>query len=585
MVKKKQGKRHHPSIPAKWLRLFALIPGYDPVATRGPGEWFDPCEAERRIRFIEGACTHIEGELGKPGAKGTLCGKPFLLERWEKAFVGCLFGWKRQDGSRRYREALLYVACKNGKTPLCAAIELCCLMMDGEYGAQDICAARDREQATFLFRHCAGMVQARAELSSRLKVFPGLGQRAIYYPAFRSGFKVIAADAEGAHGFMGSVAIVDELHVQPNPELVYTLRSRMASENRKQTLLLMLTTADFDRPSICNIMHDYASKVRDGIIPDSAFLPVIYEAGREDDWTDERVWEKANPNLDVSVSRSFLRRECKRAQEEIGYQNTFRRMYLNQKTSQDQRVIDMGQWDRCLKRIDLAAMAGRQCWGGLDIGATSDFTALALIFPEGQGEKTAMQIGEEKTIEFIRRSYTWVPIFWLPEEPVKRDSRMAAVIEGWRKQGHVLTTPSNTVDYDQVLADIVRLTSPLALQDIGVDRAFQGGQMCTNLQKHFGESKVFAFAQGILSMAAPWREMLELILAGRMTIDSNPVLRWMASNVVEEDKGGGLKKPSKKRSTEKIDGITAGVMALGRAMVGAVVQQKSIYETRGIVVD
>jgi phage terminase large subunit-like protein len=557
--------------------LFTLIPGYDPVATRGPGEWFDPREAERRIQFIEGACTHIEGKLA---------GKRFLLERWEKAAIGCLFGWKRADGTRRYREFLLYVPRKNGKTPLAAAIEICCLMMDGERGAQDLCAAGDKDQAVLLFRHCAGMVRGCRELNERLKVFDGIGQRAIHFPQMASGFRVIPADAEGAHGFSGSVALVDELHVQPKRDLVDVLRTGMSSANRRQPLLVLITTADFDRPSICNEIYDYACKVRDQIVTDSAFLPIIYEADREDDWVNERVWEKANPNLDVSVSRNYLRRECKRAQEIVAYQNTFRRLHLNQRTNQDQRVIDMGQWDRCLKRIDLAAMAGRQCWGGLDIGATSDFTALALIFPEGQGEKTSMQVGEDKTIEFIRRSYTWAPIFWLPEEPVKRDSRMAAVIEGWRKEGHVLTTPGNCVDYGQVLRDIVRLTSGLSLIDIGVDRAFQGASMCQNLQQHFGESKVFAFAQGVLSMAAPWREMLELILTGRMTIDSNPVLRWMASNVVEEDKGGGLKKPSKKKSPEKIDGIAAGVMALGRAMAGgAMAGRRSVYEDRGIVVD
>lgn len=558
--------------------MFGLIPGYDPIQTAAPGEWFDATEAERRIQFIQNFCSHIEGKLA---------GKPFRLEPWQRAVVGCLFGWKRRDGSRRYRELLLYVPRKNGKTPLAAAIVLCCLMLDREIGAQNLCAAGDKDQATLLFRHCQGMVNQNADLTSRLRVFPGLGQRAIFYEAENSGLKVVPADAAGQHGFNGCVAAIDELHVQPNRDLLDVIQTSMASANRIQPLLIEITTADYDRPSICNEKHDYACRVRDGVIDDSAFLPVIYETGKDDDWTDERVWERANPNLDVSVSREYLRRECKRAQEVPAYQNTFRRLHLNQRTGQVERIIDMGRWDACRADLLPGQFAGRECYVGFDIGATSDFCAMAAIFPRDDGERVKVVLEEDaasgklpQTLEYTRRSYDWLCRFWLPERPVKRDGRMMAQIDAWATQGYIVRTPGDVVDYDEMLGDALQFLGQFRVTDIAVDRGWQGMSFAQNLQRHYGESKVCFFPQGILSMAPPCREMMELLAMGRLHHDGHPVLRWMASNVAAEQRGG-LMKFSKDKSTEKIDGLTAGVMALGRAMTIGNVPRTSIY-SRGV---
>jgi phage terminase large subunit-like protein len=396
--------------------------------------------------------------------------------------------------------------------------------------------------------------------------------------------KVIPSDENVAHGDNQHLGIIDELHAQPNRKLYDALTTAMASANRIQPLMLFLTTADYDRPSICNEEYNYAVKVRDGVIEDASYLPVIYELTKDDDWKRRDAWFKANPNLGISVSLDYMRSECRKAREDPIYENTFKRLHLNIRTEQAERIIPMEEWDASASAIDWSAFAGRPCWAALDIGAMRDFVSLVLAFGENQGEPVTMEIedlrGEKKQIQFVRRDYWLRHYCWLPEKPPTRDPRMEAQIDAWARQGHIIRTPGNVVDYDQVGADIVRLTKPYAMTQIAIDQGFQGMQITQDLQRMFGEDRVVAFRQGILSMAAPFRELMQLLMLGRLHHDGDPVLRWMASNVAAESRGG-LVKPSKDKSPEKIDGITAATMAIGIAMTAAV-PQKSVYETRGV---
>ncbi len=564
-----------PKVTKAWRKLLCSLPGYDPFA-QADGCWFDADKAQYYIDFIETCCTHIEGALA---------GKPFLLEIWEKAIVANLFGWYKQDSLgrtvRRFREALIYLARKQGKTPLCAAIANAVLFCDDEVGQQDYCAAADRDQASVLFRHMSGMIEAEPEMNGRVTIYKTT--RTIEKPDTGSFMRVLSADANTKHGGNAHLIIVDELHAQPNRELVDVLQTSMASANRLQPLMIYITTADFDRPSICNEKYAYARKVRDGLVVDPAFLPVIYEAPKDTDWTAERTWEIANPNIDVSVSRDYLRRECLKAKENPAYENTFKRLHLNVITEQAERCIPMDAWDLC-NAPPLCAI-GQPVWAGIDIGATRDFTALLLLFQNDDGEPITVEYqdirGETQYMTFMRHTVSLVPHFWLPEKPVTRNPRVEDDIRAWRGQGLIRTTPGDVVDYDIVAADITRILQPYALQQLAIDQGFQGIAVTQTLQKFYGE-RVVAFRQGILSMAAPCREMLELIQAKRLRHGGHPVLRWMASNVAAEQRGG-LIKFSKDKSTEKIDGMTAAVMALGVAMT-AQEQKGSVYESRGITV-
>lgn len=533
-------------------KLLGLLPGYDPVCTAGAAE-YNSTAAETAIQFIEECLRHVEGALA---------GEPFLLSPWEKSIVANLFGWQRKDAAgrtvRRYREVFIYVPRKNGKTPLCAAIMLALFFLDREKGQQNYIAAGDREQAGMLFRQAKEMVAQEPELTKRCRAYGGnasAGQsRSLVRESDGSFLRVISSDADTKHGGNPNACAIDELHVQPNRDLVDVLRTSFASQNRAQPLLILVTTADVIRPSICNEVYEYACKVRDGLIEDTSFLPVIYEAGQNDDWRDPKVWAAANPNLGVSVSVEYLERECKRAQETPAYENTFRRLHLNQRTEQDTRAIPMDRWDG-VAEVDalewrdrqLADLAGAECMGGLDLGSTSDLTALALLFRRDPG-------------------YLVLPWFWSPAETAwQRERRDRVPYETWGRQGFVTLTPGNTTDYDRIRADVNDLAQRFGLRELAVDRLFQGAQLCTQLMAD--GLQVVAFGQGFMTMAAPTRHFLEIVSAGQLEHGANPVLRWMAGNVSTEEDAAGSLKPSKRRSGEKIDGIVAAIMALGRWMV------------------
>ena len=318
---------------SEWRDLLSLLPGYDSEATADPSDYFDAEAAQLALDFFRECLTFIEGERA---------GEPFELEPWQQAIVAALFGWKRADGTRRYRESLIYVPRKNGKSPFCAGITLLVAYADGEPGAQLYSAAADRDQAALIFRHCAGMIARDPDLASRSRVYRSF--KSIEFPD-NSVYKALSSDADTKHGLGAHLVIVDELHAHPDAELVETLVTSTAA--RRQPLVIYITTADYNRVSICNQKYEYACKVRDQILEDSSFLPVIYEALPDDDWTDPEVWRKANPNLGVSVKLEYLERECRRAKAEPSYQNTFRRLHLNQRTSQDTRWLSVEDWEAC----------------------------------------------------------------------------------------------------------------------------------------------------------------------------------------------------------------------------------------------
>ncbi len=549
--KRTRAKPKAPTIAAKWRKLFALMPGYDPIATAEPGQWFDPEAAQRAIDFFHEMLTHVKGELA---------GKPLILEPWQQAEIACIFGWKRRDGTRRYREVFDYEPRKNGKTTKSAGIVLYLLVCDDEPGAEIYSGAAEREQAALVYQQAKGMIAAEPELASRLQ--PYYTFKSIEYKATNSFYKAISADANTKHGFNAHGVVIDELHAQPNRELVDVLITSTGS--RRQPLVVHITTADYLRESICNEKYEYACKVRDGIIADSSFLPIIYEASREDDWTDEATWEKANPNLDVSVCRDYLRRECKRAQDSPAYENTFKRLHLNVRTEQDVRWLQMAKWDACNGAVDEKALEGRECFAGLDLASTTDIAALALLFPpKDEGEP-----------------YKVLPYFWVPGDNIDAKSHQDKVAYGgWINRGHLEATPGNVIDYDVIRRRIGELGKRFNIREVAIDR-WNSTQLQTQLDDD--GFTVVQFGQGFASMSAPTKDLEGLVLSRRLAHAGQPVLRWMASNVMVEIDAAGNLKPSKKRATEKIDGIVALIMALGRALVQPA-QKASVYEHRGFI--
>lgn len=405
------------------------------------GFYFDESEADRVVRFFTRYLRHTKGELA---------GQPFDLQPWQAHFARELFGARRSvDKLRRYRRAYMEIPRKNGKTTLGAGFGLYLLLADGEPGAEIYSAAGDKEQAKLIFDIAKGMVESHPQLKQRCKLY----KDTIVLEERGCTWKVLSSEAYTKHGLNASAILFDELHVQPNRELWDVLTTSTGA--RSQPITLAITTAGHDKLSLCYEQHDYAKKVRDGILEDPEFLPCIYAADPELDFADPKAHEQANPNLGISIRRDYLESEAKRAQQTPGYVNTFRRLQLNQWTESEVRWLDMAAWDRCAgKPIRPKRLAGRTCKAGLDLATTRDLTAFVLVFPNDDG------------------TYEVLPYCWIPEDSAReREHRDRVPYSVWIRQGLIKTTPGNTTEYATVRRDINELAELFAIGEIAVDRS------------------------------------------------------------------------------------------------------------------
>ena len=491
--------------------------------------YFDSVAAERAVAFFAECLKHTTGEWR---------GQPFVLSPWQAEIVRNIFGWKRPDGTRKYRTVFLGLPRKMGKTTLAAGLALYALYCDGEPGGQVINAAADREQAALCFDSAKQMVDAEPELSSRSESF----RRSIIVPGTGSSYKVLSSEAYSKHGLSVSYAGMDELHAWPDRELYDVLVTSMGA--RRQPLTVITTTAGFDRHSLCYELWNYADQVAAWIVKDESFLSVIFAAGKDDDWKDPATWAKANPNFDVTVQQSFYEQECAKAVSLPSYENTFRRLYLNQWTEQDVRWLSMDAWDACA--APMPDMASLPCFAALDLSSTTDITALVLAFP-------------------IDGKVHLLPFFWIPADGVKkRVDRDRVPYAQWIKDGYMMTTPGKVIDYEFIRRKINELAEQYHIKEVAIDR-WNATQLSTQLEGDGFE--MVGFGQGFASMASPTKELERRILEGTLNHGANPVMRWMASNITTEQDAAGNLKPSKKKSTERIDGIVATIMALGRVML------------------
>lgn len=500
------------------------VAGYDPLRDSDECRW-DAAEAQRVLDFFPACLTHTKGYAGA-----------FQLEPWQRDIFATLYGWKRADGTRRYREALVAVPRKNGKTSLCAGLSLYQLSCDGERGPEVYCAASSRDQATLLFDPAAQMVRSQAKMKEALVIHDSV-KRIIDHR--NGGFmRAIPAEAAQSHGFNASAVIFDELHTQPNRELFDVLKTSQGA--RKQPLFVSITTAGYDRHSICWEVWDYAKKVRDGIITDPYFLPVVYELGQDEDWTDREVWKRVNPNYGVSLSGEYLEEAFSRAQAIPAYENTFRNLHLNQWVEQACRWFNMDKWDQGSTDTDIGY--GEECWAGLDLSTTTDISALVMVFPSGDRFRVECR-------------------FWVPSEAARdRERRDRVPYSQWMRDEAITATPGASVDYDCIRRDINELRERFNIRKIAIDR-WNASQLAHQLEAD--QFEVNYFGQGFASMNSPAKFLEALIADGNLIHGGNPVLRWMASNVAVERDAAGNIKPSKKVSTERIDGIVALCMALG----------------------
>ncbi len=525
--------------------------------------WFDEDAADRAEEFFSEFLSHVKGEHA---------GQSFELLPWQRdSVIRPMFGWKRLDGSRKYRRVYVEIPRKNGKSQLAAGVGLYLTFVDEEAGAEVYSAAADREQAAIVFDAAKSMVEESPRLLSRGRIY----RRSIAVESTRSSYKVLSADVKTKHGLNAHGIIFDELHTQPNRDLWDVLTTSTGA--RRQPLTFAITTAGYDKNSICWEIHDYAIKCLEGTIVDEEFLAVIYSAPDDADWSDPAMWELANPSLDVTISRDYLEAESNRAKETPGYVNTFRRLHLNQWTESSSRWLDIEAWNECGEPVDPKELEGQACWGGLDLSTTTDLSAFVLVFPRKIKTPTVIDAisglaGNEPT-----EGYSVLCWFWTPEESIHQRSRQdRAPYDVWVRDGYMTATEGHVIDYDFIEAKILELGEKYRIQELGYD-PYNAQQLCNHLMD--SRMPMVVVRQGYLTLTSASKELERLVSSRELAHGGNPVLRWCAANVVVEEDAAGNIKPSKKHSTERIDGIAALVTAISRATLGS----DSVYEQRGLL--
>jgi phage terminase large subunit-like protein len=559
------------------------------------GLYFDVDAAQHVVDFF-GCLRHSKGEWGAGG------GQIFILSPWQVFILANIFGWKRADGTRRFREAYIEVARKNGKSTFISGIGLYMLLADDEPGAEVYSAATKKDQAKIIFEEAERMRKKSPYLSSRIENPRGN----MNVPLTASKFEPLSSEDDTLDGLNAHCVLLDELHAHPTRKLYDVLRESVIA--RRQPIVVEITTAGYNRQGICYKQREIAENILVGntaAADGDSFFCFIACADEKDDWKDPLTWAKANPNLGVSVKVDALNEVCNKAKQDPSALNSFLRKHLNVWTSQDVRWMPPDKWAACnsagplnnmaeLRRAAIKALAGRLCYGGLDLSSKIDLSAFVLVFPptkEVKGMRPKPQTYEEQMRrvpvqmeEYIVRpadpKWYVLPWFFVPQDNVEERVRKDRVdYDVWIREGFIEATPGNVVDQARIRETIKDLRGQFNIEEIGFD-SWNATQLANEL-KEDGHTMV-EVRQGFKTMSEPMKELMALVISKKLEHFGNPVLTWNATNVAAETDPADNIKPDKEHSKEKIDGIVATIMAMHRVVTNPTPQGHP-YNERGIV--
>lgn len=507
-------------------------------ASRHPkGYWYDPEAAERPIQWIESLCRHHDGEWAN---------QPFLLADFQRRVRRIVFGWQRPDGTRRFRSAYIEIPRKNGKTEDAAAGALYLAFGDGEPGAEVYSAATKKDQAKIAHDAACEMLNRSPEL--RAVVVRRWNN--LHDPETGSKYEPLGADSDTLDGLNPHGVVVDELHAHKDRRVWDVLDTAMGA--RRQPLTWAITTAGLYNPeSIGWQQHWKAINVLEGAETDDTFFAFIAAADDGADWRDPATWAQANPNIGVTPKWDHLAEQCRKAETQPSFRNTFLRLHLNRWTQQRDRWIPMEAWQATDPRELTPAgyavweteLVGATCYGGLDLSTRLDITACVLAFER------------EETVHLVCR-------FWIPEDRIaERVRRDRVEYDAWVRDGWMQATPGSVVDYDFIKAEILALAQRYDLRELGYD-PWNATQIALQLA---AEGLVTVeVRQGYRTLSEPSKDFEAKVTARQIRHGGHPVLRWMIANVAHREDASGNIKPDKASSAERIDGVTAAVVAMSR---------------------
>ena len=513
------------------------------------GYTFDLAAGLRVIEFVEDYCRHYKGEWA---------GTPMLMEPWQKVILLEAFGWMREDGLRVHRTLWLELGRKNGKSALAAALGVYLLIADGEQGAEVYSSATKRDQGRIVFQFAKEIVAQSPRLSEYIKV-----QRTnMSVMRTRSKFEPLSAEGDTLDGLSPHGNIIDELHSHRDRNVYDKLITAQAA--RRQPMSVCITTAGiYDPEQIGWQLHDHATALLNNTVEDDSWFVWISAADKDDDPYALETWQKANPNLGVSIYPGFIEQRASEALSQPSSLNAFTRLHLNQWTQQIERWLDMTHWDACNHEVDLDALEGRECYLGLDLSSKLDLTALALIFPPTDDDLWRLSVN-----------------CYIPRESMAERERVDRIpYSTWERDGWITPTEGDVIDYTWIEKDILELSERFNVQEVAYD-PWSAQQTALRIRDDIG-IPVVPVRQGFMSLSEPTKEFERLVVSGKLAHGGNSCLGWQAANVqLRHDPAGNIK-PDKGRQTHKIDGIAASIISLARASLW---DGGSVYEEEGILV-
>lgn len=509
--------------------------------------YYDAEAANFVIEFVEEFCTHVRGDKA---------GEPLLLaDFWKEDIIKPVFGIKkRANGKRRFKTVYIEIGKGNAKSTVGSALALYLLGFDGSKGASVYSIATDTEQARIIFDNAKYMIEQSPYLKQYFEPF----MYSIVKKGTPCSYKVLSGDAKGKHGLIPTAIIFDEVHEQRDRELWDTITAGQMKID--DSLTLAFTTAGRDKETICYELHKKALDITSGIVRDDSFYGKIYTAPEADDIADPKTWRKANPGLGTIISLENMQIEFNKVKASPAYENTFRRLHLNQWTDTYQAWITDADWMQCEGKVE--DLEPYDCYGGLDLAATRDFNAFSLVFPVGEEVKTL----------------NW---YWLPKDRLdQRTENQVMNFRLWVKDGFIKVMPGSSADYQVILNDIREICEQYRVQSIAYDRKF-AAPIVTALDDTV---KMTPFDQSITTISYPTKHLDVLVAQKKLHHFGNPVLRWMVSNVaIYRDPNDNIK-VVKHKSTDKVDGVVALIMALGELITYKMQKNvQSVYATRGIL--
>ena len=539
-------------VSCKWVKL-ACQRYFDDVAHGAErGLYFDHEAAEHRISFYK-FCKHSKGEWA---------GQILQPEPWQQFIDWNIFGWKREDGSRRFRTAYTAVARKNGKSTQLAVTGLYLAFFDDEPGSETYTAATKMDQAIIIHSESTRMVKSSPDLLRRITI----NKNALTCDPKAQKFVPLGQDSNTSDGLNVHAALIDEYHAHPDAGMYDVLKTGMGS--RRQPLMYIITTAGFEKEYPCYEMEARIKRILEGSEIDDTVFGILYTLDEDDDWQDQRVWIKANPNLGVSKKLENMQDDFKEAVSMPSKQNNFKTKHMDIWTEAQTRWITQDKWALNAHPVNEEGLLGRVCYGGLDLSSVHDLTSWTLCFPpDGPGDK----------YKFLFRFF--IPQDGLHEKTVKERFDYETMV----RNGFIVTTPGNVIDYDFIQSLILDDAKKFSIKEAAFDR-WGSNDIVPRLVEELGPDFFVEFGQGFKSMSPACKDFERKVMMGELATGGNPVMNWMiACTELATDPAGNIKpvKPDRLKTGKHIDGVITAIMSLSRAI--SATESTSAYEDRGLL--